>query len=200
MNYIFLIFFIFFLEIADCHSTICSIDTSIYKNNIKKFLSKHSIDEPYDRMIQFESCNLEIVYINQSTGRVFKLDSLASNAFFKMKEAAMLDSVEFNIISAYRSFNHQVKIIERKLKSGKSMESILKENTLPGYSQHHTGNAIDLSQKSVNYLSQSFDKTNEFKWLVNNADKYGFYLTYPKNNQKGIMYEPWHWVYIHNVD
>ena len=113
MNYIFLIFFIFFLEIADCHSTICSIDTSIYKNNIKKFLSKHSIDEPYDRMIQFESCNLEIVYINQSTGRVFKLDSLASNAFFKMKEAAMLDSVEFNIISAYRSFNQQVKIIER---------------------------------------------------------------------------------------
>lgn len=200
MNYIFLIFFIFFLEIADCNSIICSIDTSIYKDNIKKFLSKHSIDEPSDRMIQFESCNLEIVYINQSTGRVFKLDSLASNAFFKMKEAAMLDSVEFNIISAHRSFNHQVKIIERKLKSGKSMESILKENTLPGYSQHHTGNAIDLSQKSVNYLSQSFDKTNEFKWLANNADKYGFYLTYPKNNQKGIMYEPWHWVYIHNVD
>lgn len=185
---------------SDKISVSSNIDSLKYIDKIKNFLMKHAIAEPINNTIHFESTNLEVISKNQSSGRIFKLDSLASVSFFRMKEAAMLDSIEFNIISAYRSFDYQAKIIERKLNSGRSMESILKENTLPGYSEHHSGNAIDLSKKGINHLNQSFDKTDEFKWLVKNAQKYRFYLTYPKNNKKGIMYEPWHWVYIHNVD
>ena len=185
---------------SDEISVFSNIDSLKYIDKIKNFLMKHAIPEPINNTIHFESTNLEVISKNQSSGIIFKLDSLASESFLRMKEAAMLDSIEFNIISAYRSFDHQAKIIERKLNSGRSMESILKENTLPGYSEHHSGNAIDLSKKGINRLNQSFDKTDEFKWLVKNAQKYRFYLTYPKNNEKGIMYEPWHWVYIHNVD
>ena len=69
---------------------------------------------------------------------------------------------------------------------------------MPGYSEHHTGNAIDLTSKELKGLSVSFEDTEEFAWLVDHAETYGFYLSYPKDNKEGIMYEPWHWMFKNN--
>ena len=66
---------------------------------------------------------------------------------------------------------------------------------MPGYSEHHTGRAVDFIAIDQTSLSVNFEKTETFKWLVNNANQYGFYLSYPKDNKEGIMYEPWHWMY-----
>ena len=85
--------------------------------------------------------------------------------------------------------------INRKLNKGIPIEIILTENTLPGFSEHHSGNAIDFLSDNSYSLSVEFEKTKTFKWLTENANKYGFYLSYPKNNKDGIMYEPWHWMY-----
>jgi len=81
----------------------------------------------------------------------------------------------------------------------------LKENgrwiALPGYSEHSSpiNNAIDIATSegingfSEGQTSEDFESTEEYKWLTNNAHKYNFYLSYPKNNLLGVAYEPWHW-------
>ena len=132
-------------------------------------------------------------------GRNQFLTPNAAEAFYNMQKAALKDKVELNFISAYRSFEYQKKIIDRKLKSGYSIDFILNENKLPGFSEHHTGNAIDFISNYNEYqLNENFENSNEFKWLEKNAAEFGFYLSYPKNNIKGIKYEPWHWSYLEN--
>lgn len=71
----------------------------------------------------------------------------------------------------------------------------------PGYSEH--GNpkftAIDfinsegISGEEPNQDAEDFENTIEYKWLIKNANKFGFYLTYPRNNPYGISFESWHW-------
>tara|TARA_Y100001960_G_C14645661_1_gene813221 strand:+ start:14 stop:598 length:585 start_codon:yes stop_codon:yes gene_type:complete len=172
----------------------CSIDSVEYLNKINKVLEELSIDYNVNDEIYFESCNLVSINKNKSSKNI-KLDSIAAAALLKMQYDARKKSIEFEIISGFRSFEYQKKIIIRKLNSGKRINDILKENTLPGYSEHHTGCAVDFTSKGSFSLSVDFDKTKEFKWLLNNASKYGFYLSYPKDNKRGVMYEPWHWMY-----
>lgn len=72
---------------------------------------------------------------------------------------------------------------------------------LPGYSEHgaNINNAIDIAtEEGINGFSEDqcakdFENTIEFKWLLENANKFNFYLSYPKDNDLGVAYEPWHW-------
>ncbi len=65
----------------------------------------------------------------------------------------------------------------------------------PGYSEHHTGYAIDIGDGKVpaTNLETSLTDTPAFGWLEKNAAKYSFELSFPENNPQGISYEPWHW-------
>ena len=172
----------------------CDIDSSAYIDKINKTLLDLSVNDYIKSEVYFESCNLIDIGKGLNNKKIF-LDSVAAIAFLKMQEDAKKDSIEFIIVSAFRSFDYQKGIIIRKLNMGRKLKDILKENTLPGYSEHHTGRAVDFIEKGWYSLSTSFDKTKEFQWLMENANKYGFYLSYPEGNKNGIMYEPWHWMY-----
>ena len=111
-----------------------------------------------------------------------------------MQKDAKKDSIDIFILSGFRSYQKQYTIIKNKLKRGMKLEEILKENKLPGLSQHHSGNAIDIISNSYK-LSLEFENSLAYAWLLKNAYKYGFHLTYPKNNKQGIMFEPWHWYF-----
>ena len=68
----------------------------------------------------------------------------------------------------------------------------------PGYSEHGAPRwpAIDfVTMKGMPSDKNPLDfvSTEEYRWLLKNAHRFGFYLSYPKNNKDGIMYEPWHW-------
>lgn len=65
----------------------------------------------------------------------------------------------------------------------------------PGYSEHHTGLAVDIADTSTWSLE---DGSPQFEWLKNNAHKYGFILRYSadKVHLTGISYEPWHYRYV----
>tara|TARA_B100001769_G_C21977333_1_gene525608 strand:- start:138 stop:677 length:540 start_codon:yes stop_codon:yes gene_type:complete len=171
----------------------CPIDTVQYLNKINKILSEFSLLSPLTHNVYFESCNL--VSINTLQHKNLKLDSIAAIAFLKMEKDAAKDSIKFRIASAFRTVDRQSSIINRKLKKGIPIDSILKENTLPGYSEHHSGRAVDFLAENSYSLSTDFENTKTFKWLTEHGNKYGFYLSYPKNNKDGIMYEPWHWMY-----
>lgn len=107
--------------------------------------------------------------------------------------AAAKDKVELLLVSAFRSVDYQASIIRRKLQQGQLIEEILKTNAAPGYSEHHSGRAIDLTSSDCKPLCEEFEETNAFRWLTENAIAYGFTLSYPRQNKLGMIYEPWHW-------
>lgn len=127
--------------------------------------------------------------------RDFKLHPLALKAWIKMQKQAHKQGVNLQVISAFRSLSYQNQLIIKKMNNGLKLDDILKVNTLAGFSEHHSGCAIDIGSKDCAVLETEFEDTLAFKWLNKNAHQFGFYLSYPKNNNLGIIYEPWHWCF-----
>lgn len=117
-----------------------------------------------------------------------------------MQAAAAADGIVLLPLSAFRSVARQTAIIRRKLARGERIRRILKVNSLPGCSEHHTGRALDLGTPAHLQLEASFASTREFRWLRKHAAKFGFHLSYPRHNRQGIAYEPWHWCWQRNTD
>ena len=72
----------------------------------------------------------------------------------------------------------------------------------PGYSEHHTGYAVDIGdgRTPATNLNTNFENTAAFKWLEENAAYYSFELSFPKGNPQGVSYEPWHWRFVGDPD
>jgi D-alanyl-D-alanine carboxypeptidase len=87
----------------------------------------------------------------------------------------------------------QAKIIRGKLDLGEKISDILRSIAAPGYSEHHTGRAIDIGSPDVLPLEEAFSNTRAFAWLIGHAHEFGFTLSFPKQNPHGFVYEPWHW-------
>lgn len=117
----------------------------------------------------------------------------AARAWLRMQEAAMASGVVLEAISGYRSHDYQLGIFERKLARGLSVQDILAVNAAPGFSEHHSGLALDIGTPDAPPAEETFDTTAAFAWLTAHANEYGFAMSYPRNNPHGIIYEPWHW-------
>jgi len=124
-----------------------------------------------------------------------QLTPAALSAWHAMKQAAASDDVEIFLISAFRSVQYQHDLIAAKLEKGKSLKQILAVNAAPGFSEHHTGRAVDLGTSGCAALVENFENTLAFQWLIKNAEHFGFHLSYPRGNVFGIDYEPWHWCF-----
>ena len=116
-------------------------------------------------------------------------------AWTSMSIAAKNDGATLQIVSAFRSVEYQCELIARKLNRGIAIDDILCVNAIPGYSQHHTGRALDLTTPEFPPLETQFEESAAFQWLSEHGSEFGFSLSYPKNNTAGIDYEPWHWAY-----
>lgn len=111
-----------------------------------------------------------------------------------MQAAAKRDGVSLLAVSGFRSVRRQQEIIKKKLEAGQLLADILKVNAAPGFSQHHTGFALDLADDSSDEpLTEKFELVPAFLWLSKYADRFGFSLQYPRENIYGFVYEPWHW-------
>ena len=117
------------------------------------------------------------------------------HAWQRMKAAAADEGIQLLLVSAYRSVDYQCQLIKRKLDKGQEITKILKANAIPGFSEHHSGCALDLHDGEGTPLTQDFDERAAFNWLEQNAEQFKFALSYPKDNPHGMMYEPWHWRY-----
>jgi LAS superfamily LD-carboxypeptidase LdcB len=97
------------------------------------------------------------------------------------------------IISAYRSFGTQSNLkFSYKVTFGSGSNRFSAEQ---GYSEHQLGTTVDFTTPKIADTFSGFSKTLEYNWLVNNAYKYGFILSYPKGNSYYI-FEPWHWRFV----
>lgn len=114
------------------------------------------------------------------------------------------------ILSGYRTRKYQQSNFDRHVKEfeaqGMSTEKAKEETAKivapPGTSEHETGLAADIITSSWynknGSLTAYFDKTKAFKWLTENAAKYGFILRYPEDKvaKTGYSYESWHFRYV----
>jgi D-alanyl-D-alanine carboxypeptidase len=119
----------------------------------------------------------------------------ATRAWLHMHDAALREGVVLEAISGYRSHDYQLGIFERKLARGLTVDEILTVNAAPGYSEHHSGYALDIGTPDEPPAEESFERTPAFAWLRDNAGGYGFAMSYPRGNPYGIVYEPWHWAF-----
>lgn len=129
-------------------------------------------------------------------GRKVEMVAPAAAALKRMFAAAARDGVKLETVSAFRSISYQTGLIRRKLKAGMSIQKALSINAVPGYSEHQTGCAIDLTTPGVPAADGSFGQSKAFTWLQRHGATYGFHLSFPPGNKYGYEYEPWHWRYI----
>jgi len=126
-------------------------------------------------------------------GREQRMTAYTFACWQKMKAAALQDNVSLLIVSAFRSVEYQCELLQNKLAKGQEIDEILMVNAAPGYSEHHTGCAIDITTEGCEALHEEFENTEAFRWLQFNGKRFDFSLSYPRDNPFGIVYEPWHW-------
>tara|TARA_B000000475_G_scaffold265805_1_gene254802 strand:+ start:238 stop:939 length:702 start_codon:yes stop_codon:yes gene_type:complete len=148
-------------------------------------------------------------------GDSIQLEKRTSEAYKKMRKAALIDGVELKIISAYRSYERQKMIWNNKylkytkeynLEPEKAINEIIRFSTIPGTSRHHWGTDIDIIDGRYKgegdlLLAENFKKEGIFfnvkTWLNKNSENFGFYIVYSDDkNRKGFEHEPWHFSYL----
>ena len=169
-----------------------------YRQAIVGLHAGFGIPSDYASQRQLNLCEeaKELVSIGpDSLGRDQRMTPKAAEAWRRMQADAARQGVELLVVSAYRSVEYQCALIQRKLDRGLKIDAILKINAAPGYSEHHTGRAIDITSPDSQPLEVAFETTPAYAWLVKHAGQYGFKLSYPRGNIHGITYEPWHWAF-----
>ncbi len=126
-------------------------------------------------------------------GRAIELAPDAAAAWERMAAAAAADGVILIACSGFRSVARQEAIVRQKLAAGQTILDILRVVAAPGYSEHHTGCAVDIGTPGETSLSDGFADTAAFAWLEAFAGQYDFHLSYPAGNPQGFIVEPWHW-------
>jgi D-alanyl-D-alanine carboxypeptidase len=144
--------------------------------------------------LQPECLNLVDVGLDHF-GRPVRLDAATAHAWLLMQQAATNAGQTLVLISGFRSYTYQAELFQRKLAKGQLLVEILRVNAAPGFSEHHSGRALDLGSPGAPVLEEEFEHSSAFAWLQQHAQAFGFRMSFPRNNPYGVLYEPWHWYY-----
>lgn len=175
---------------------------------------KHSIDDPLSIWVivnkkrplspnNYAPSDLVIpqVALQNPGNESMQLRRPAALALQHMFVDAKAAGIHLELFSGYRSYSYQITAYDSEIKAyGRAQAD--RESARPGYSEHQTGLAADISAKNGQCDTQScFANTPEGKWLAANAYKYGFILSYPNHYEHitGYMFEPWHYRYVGTV-
>lgn len=188
------------------------------KDDLKKDVKAVSFETESSKLYDFsdwnKKCPMEMKVINKDNPipenmnvktkvcRGKEINSVAYEDLNSMISDAKKDGILLWISSGYRDINLQTKLFNRRTEREKSKDIISNEEAAkraakvvakPGTSEHNTGLAVDF-----NGVEDNFYKTKEYKWLMDNAHKYGFIERYQKKwkDCTGIIYEPWHFRYV----
>ena len=121
----------------------------------------------------------------------------AADALEAMFAGAKEQGIRLSTVSGYRSYTKQNTIYNKKVKkTGVEVADTLV--ALPGSSEHQLGLAMDIGKVNNSSLTSSFGKTEEGKWVSENAHLYGFIVRYQEGMEDitGYAYEPWHVRYL----
>lgn len=157
---------------------------------LKKYSKVYFLNENY---IPRSLSQIESRYINNPNKPDQYILSNVLPFLYALLDNAQKDGINLKIRWAYRSFLEQYKL--------KSQDTMLygsganKFTADQGYSEHQLGTTVDFTTNEYNGNAYLFNKTKAYQWLLNNAYKYGFILSYPENNSY-YVFEPWHWRFV----
>lgn len=188
-----------------------AVPADIYKHGRNLMLLNRQYELPenfkWDLVYWSNGQPVDAMYLNcEEKNSVKAVDRAAYQPLKDMFAAAENAGVPLQLVSAFRSIHLQDKLFTRSVNSYMSQgyseaDAINKANysrTFSGTSEHNTGLGFDIMEKGNFSLSESFENTAQFRWLMENAEDFGFILRYAKDKttQTGIMYEPWHFRYV----
>ncbi len=141
----------------------------------------------------YEPSSLSLIPSNfNQNGKTLYIKSEVLPFLQAMLEDMQKEGLDSKVVSAYRSFGQQASLKGAYLQVYGTGAN--KFSADQGYSEHQLGTTVDIVNNG-NSLTLDFENTKEFKWLQENAWRYGFVLSYPKGNSYYI-YEPWHWRFV----
>ena len=147
-----------------------------------------------------EPAETELVVVGKyrQTDREVKLRAEAAEALLGLMTQARAAGVAIIPISGFRTIAYQESLFQRAVVKYGSEDAAVRWVGRPGHSEHHTGLVVDLGEEESPAcdVEPPFKKTRAFRWLQTNAAHFGFELSYPRNNPRGVNYEPWHWRFI----
>ncbi len=156
----------------------------------------------YGPFEQAEESQLESVGERRATGRVVKLAQPAAQAFREMQAAALRDGVVIVPISGFREHEQQARLFQRAVRRHGSQRKAARWVAPPGFSYHEAGLALDLGDESEPQcdVRGCFRKTPAFAWLMQNAERFSFQLSRPRNSPSRRPREPWHWRFVGSTE
>lgn len=140
---------------------------------------------------RFEEIPTEYAYSNT---KILKLHADVWPHLKQMIDDAKSAGVTIYTFSAYRSFNEQI-ALKNQYKVTYGAGSANQFSADQGYSEHQLGTTVDLITSGLGGVLDGFETTKSYTWLLANAYKYGFIISYPKDNTF-YTFEPWHWRYV----
>lgn len=172
-----------------------NLDNSFYTNTreVKEFNTLMLVNKYNYLAKDFEIPTL--VKVEKYAKDGMYLDKTCMEAFIKMASDIEKEGYNLRAISTYRTYDYQSNLYNNYAKrDGINMADTY--SARPGFSEHHTGLAIDVD--NITKVYTDFLDTKEFAWMQDNAYKYGFILRYPKDKENitGYIYEPWHYRYV----
>lgn len=178
-------------QIRDLAGTLGDLDklASIDEELLQKYSKVYFLNENYipEKVKQIDdkylAANKDVAFFHARA-----LDHLED-----MIKAARKKDHELQVTSAYRSFDEQSELKGHYTHVyGEGANAFSADQ---GYSEHQLGTTVDLTVPSVGGTYPSFANTEAYEWLLDNAYKYGFILSYPEDNDF-YVFEPWHWRFV----
>lgn len=129
-----------------------------------------------------------------SDAKILKIHEAVWPFLQEMIDEAKDEKVQLYAFSAYRSFNEQQALKgQYTVTYGAGTANTFSADQ--GYSEHQLGTTLDFIAPGQGGIIDGFDKTASYQWMLKNAYKYGFILSYPAGNTF-YQYEPWHWRFV----
>ncbi len=171
------------------------------KNNWNLILVNYNNPIPKEFVIYLDSI------CDEYSCKKYLVDKKIIKDLKNMFEDSKTDNANISLFSGYRDIQKQIELvnnsIKKKISKGFSIKdarnSCFETLAIPGFSEHHTGLAVDLYSNNDNsFDTTNFQNTKAYEWLIKNSYKYGFILRYPKDKEHitNISFEPWHFRYV----
>ena len=180
------------LQLSTIQSSVGILEklSKIDKELLKKYSKVYFLNENY---IPEKLVPVDTTYAYNAKNTFQVQQNIAPHLQNLLKDATAA-GIDIKVISAYRSFDTQGELKQSyKVVYGAGTANQFSADQ--GYSEHQLGTAVDFTTSSLGSNFSSFEKTPAYAWLITNAHKYGFVLSYPKGNDYYI-FEPWHWRFV----
>ncbi len=156
---------------------------------LQKYSKVYFLNENY---VPSNLAEIDLKYLYNKS-QLFQIHANVQPYLYNLFENASSSGMSMEIISAYRSFGAQTSLkLNYKMTYGSGANKFSADQ---GYSEHQLGTTIDITTPDIGASFTKFEITTAYKWLTENAYKYGFILSYPKQNTY-YRFEPWHWRFV----